>query len=184
MRFVFCAILSLIFAVGALAASTSSDPKKPKPVDIKKEIIDKCGSIPYGLVDINGKNATKEEMEEGKFQVTSFITQVDVYQECMLKLADSLGERLTPNDGRLMAAAIAQSQSEKEAVGAAFNNAVCEYNFVHNIPDKDCAGGKLKEAAKTLTPQAPGKETRPPAKTTTPPATTPATTTTPKPKTP
>jgi len=182
MRFVLCAILSLVFVTGAWAASTSTDPKKPKPVDVKKEILDKCGSIPYGLVDIQGRSATKEQMEEGKFQVTSFITQVDVYQDCMLKLVDALGQRLTPNDLRLINAAIAQSQSEKEAVGAAFNNAVCEYNFANNIPDKDCDKGKLKDAAKTTTPQASGAT--PPAKKATTPATTPAPTTTPKPKTP
>jgi len=132
MRFLLLAALSVALALGAAAAPTSSsDPKKPKPVDIKKEILGKCGSMPFGLVDMNGKTATKAEMEEAKFQVTAFITQVDVYQECLLKLANALGERLTDNDKRVLAAAIQQSQSEKEAVGKAYNDAVDDYNKTH-----------------------------------------------------
>jgi hypothetical protein len=128
MRVVFYAFLSLVLALGVASAA---EPKKPKPVEIKKEILDKCGSIPYGLVDLNGKTATKEEMEEGKFQVTSFITQVDVYQECLLKLANTLAERLSDNDKRVLAAAIEQSQKEKEAVGKAYNEAVEDFNKSH-----------------------------------------------------
>lgn len=129
MRFVLLAALFVALAAGASAAS--NEPKKPKPVDIKKEIINTCGSMPFGLVDMNGKTATKAEMEEAKFQVTAFITQVDVYQECLLKLAKTLGVRLTDNDKRILAAAVLQSQSEKEAVGKAFNDAVEDYNKTH-----------------------------------------------------
>ena len=128
MRVVFYAFLSFVLALGM---ASGAEPKKPKPVEIKKEILDKCGSIPYGLVDLNGKTATKEEMEEGKFQVTSFITQVDVYQECLLKLANTLAERLSDNDKRVLAAAIEQSQKEKEAVGKAYNEAVEDFNKAH-----------------------------------------------------
>ena len=131
MRVVSYAFLSLVMAMGMAAGSFAAEPKKPKPVEIKKEILDKCGSIPYGLVDLNGKTATKEEMEEGKFQVTSFITQVDVYQECLLKLANTLGERLSDNDKRVLGAAIDQSQKEKEAVGKAYNEAVEDFNKAH-----------------------------------------------------
>jgi len=131
MRVAFYAVVSLVMALGLASASLAADPKKPKPVDIKKEVLDKCGSIPYGLVDLNGKTATKEEMEEGKFQVTSFITQVDVYQECLLKLANTLGERLSDNDKRVLGAAIDQSQQEKEAVGKAYNQAVDDFNKSH-----------------------------------------------------
>ena len=131
MRVVSYAFLSLVMAMGMACGSFAAEPKKPKPVEIKKEILDKCGSIPYGLVDLNGKTATKEEMEEGKFQVTSFITQVDVYQECLLKLANTLGERLSDNDKRVLGAAIDQSQKEKEAVGKAYNEAVEDFNKAH-----------------------------------------------------
>jgi hypothetical protein len=60
--------------------------------------------------------------------VTSFITQVDVYQECILKLANSLAERLSDNDKRVLGASIQRSQEEKEAVGAAYNKAVDDFN--------------------------------------------------------
>lgn len=129
MRFVLLAALSVALAVGASAAP--SEPKKPKPVDIRKEIVGKCGSMPFGLVDMNGKTSTKAEMEEAKFQVTAFITEVDVYQDCLLRLAKTLGERLTDNDKRILAAAVAQSQNEKEAVGKAYNEAVDDYNKTH-----------------------------------------------------
>ncbi len=124
MRVVLFALLSIGLAFGASAA----EPKKPKPVDIKKEIVDKCGAIPYGVVEMNGKTATKDEMEEGKFQVTSFITQVDVYQECLVKLEKALGARLSDYDHRVIAAAVEHSQKEKEAVANAFNQAVEDFN--------------------------------------------------------
>ena len=128
MRFIFLA--GLFVALAATVSAAPSD-KKPKPVDIKKEILDSCGSIPYGVVDLDGKNASKDEMEEGKFQVTSFITQVDVYQDCLLRLQKTLGDRLTPKDIEVIEAAILQSQQEKEAVGKAYNAAVDEFNKTH-----------------------------------------------------
>jgi hypothetical protein len=130
MRFFFTA-LSILLIASTTVASYAADDKKPKPVDIKKEINEKCGSAPYGLVELNGKTATKEEMEEAKFQVTAFITQVDVYQECLIKLANSLNERLSDNDKRILALAIKQSQEEKEAVGSAYNQAVDDFNKTH-----------------------------------------------------
>jgi hypothetical protein len=186
MRALLLSVLSIAVAAGVAFGATSGEPKKPKPVDIKKEMDEKCGAAPYGLVDLNGKTATKEEMEEAKFQVTSFITQVDVYQDCMIKLATSLKDRLSPNDQRVMGLTMAQSQAEKEAVGASFNNAVCEYNQAHNIPDKDCVNGKWKavvvesptNTAAKGTPAKPATP-KPAATTTTTTSTTPA-----KPKTP
>ena len=130
MRLLFAALSILLVTVTAVS-SFAADDKKPKPVDIKKEINEKCGSAPFGLVDLNGKTATKEEMEEAKFQVTAFITQVDVYQECLIKLANALNERLTENDKRILGLALKQSQEEKEAVGNAYNQAVDDFNKAH-----------------------------------------------------
>ncbi len=162
MRVLVLAALSVVVAAAAISAPSD---KKPKPVDIRKEMDEKCGSAPYGLVDLNGKEATKAEMEEAKFQVTSFVTQVDVYQECILKLAEALKARTSENDRRLLGLAIAQSQSEKEAVGAAFNDAVCEFNQKHNIPDKDCKNGKwLKKTVEQATTPAKPAATTTPAK--------------------
>jgi hypothetical protein len=171
MRALILSALSVALAAGVAFAATTGDPKKPKPVDVQKEMDEKCGPAPYGLVDLNGKTASKEEMEEAKFQVTSFITQVDVYQDCMLRLAKTLGDRLTDKDARTMSIAIAQSQSEKEAVGAAFNNAVCEYNHVNKIPDNDCKDGKWKAV---VVEQAPAKPAAGTAGTTAKPAKKPA----------
>jgi hypothetical protein len=128
MRTIFAAALSFAVAVGLAFGAVAAEPKKPKPVDIKKEVLEKCGAEPYGMVDLNGKTATKDEMEEAKFQVTAFITQVDVYQECLIKLAESLKDRLSDNDKRVLAASIQRSQEEKEAVGKAYNQAVDDYN--------------------------------------------------------
>jgi len=128
MRVAFLSALAFAIVTGLAFGATAAEPKKPKPVDIKKEMVEKCGAEPYGLVDLDGKTASKEEMEEAKFQVTAFITQVDVYQECLLKLADSLKDRLTDNDKRFMGASITRSQEEKEAVGAAYNKAVDDFN--------------------------------------------------------
>lgn len=178
MRVAFVAVVSLLAAGVAFAAPAASG-KPAKTVDIKKQLGEKCGSAPYGLVDLNGKTATKDELEEAKFQVTSFITQADVYQECVYKLAEGFAAVLTDNDKRLLATALQVSQDEKEAVGAAFNNAVCEYNAANKIPDSDCKDGKWVQqtvAQKPAKPAAPAK----PATAAKP--ATPATTTTPKPQ--
>lgn len=128
MRVAFLSALAFAIASGVAFGAVAAEPKKPKPVDIKKEMVEKCGAEPYGLVDLDGKTASKEEMEEAKFQVTAFITQVDVYQECILKLATALGDRTSENDKRILGAAITRSQEEKEAVGAAYNKAVDDFN--------------------------------------------------------
>jgi hypothetical protein len=128
MRVLLLAALSLAFASGALAA----DPKKPKPVDIKKEIVEKCGGIPFGpTIVMDAKTATKQEMENAKQDVLAFIGQVDGFQDCMIKLATNLGERLTDADKRLMGAAIDRSQQEKEALGNDYNKLVEQYNKLH-----------------------------------------------------
>lgn len=128
MRVVFVAVAAAAVAFTTAFGSMAAEPKKPKPVNIQKEMDEKCGPAPYGLVDLDGKQATKEEMEEAKFQVTAFITQVDVYQECLLKLANSLADRMSENDKRIVATAIVASQKEKEAVGNAYNQAVDDFN--------------------------------------------------------
>ncbi|MFM9864251.1 MAG: hypothetical protein ACKVRO_11650 [Micropepsaceae bacterium] len=160
MRVFVAAAVSVLFAAVAIAAPTPG--KAPKPVDIKKELGDKCGSAPYGLVDLNGKTASKDELEEAKFQITSFITQADVYQECVYKLAETHAAVLTGPDKRLLGTALQVSQDEKEAVGNAFNNAVCEYNLANKIPDADCKDGKMvvkapvaQKPAKPATPAKP-----------------------------
>ena len=170
---VFVAAVCVLFAGTAIAAAIKPD----KTVDMRKQLGDKCGSAPYGLVDLNGKTATKEELEEAKFQVTSFITQADVYQDCVYKLAETHAAVLTDNDKRLLATALKVSQDEKEAVGAAFNNAVCEYNATNKIPDSDCKNGKW--VVKTATQNVAKPQTTTAAK---PVAVKPATATTPKPQ--
>lgn len=163
MRVALVAALSVLVAGAAFAAPSGGKP--PKPVDIKKELGEKCGSAPYGLVDLNGKTASKAELEEAKFQVTSFITQADVYQDCVYKLAETHAAVLTDNDKRLLGTALKVSQDEKEAVGAAFNNAICEYNAANKIPDSDCKDGKwvqkTVEQKTTAKPQAAGTATTP-----------------------
>jgi hypothetical protein len=162
MRVAVVAAISVLVAGAAFAAPTPGKP--PKPVDIKKELGEKCGSAPYGLVDLNGKTASKDELEEAKFQVTSFITQADVYQDCVYKLAETHAAVLTDPDKRLLATALKVSQDEKEAVGASFNNAVCEYNAVNKIPDADCKDGKWIQqtvAQKTTPPATPAKPAKP-----------------------
>jgi hypothetical protein len=135
-------IAAVCVGVAGVAVAAPGSGKPPKPVDIRKELTDKCGAPPYGLVELNGATASKGELEEAKFQVTSFITQTDVYQDCVLKLHDTHGPVLTDNDKYVLALALKVSQDEKEAVGKAFNNAICEYNAANKIPDSDCKDGK------------------------------------------
>ena len=133
MRRIFAgALIAAFVAHAAVAAPSGSDPKKPKPVDIKAEILGKCGSIPYGpTIVMDAKTATKQEMETAKEDVLAFIAQSDAYQDCLLKLAESLGPRLTDNDKRILGAAIDRSQKEKEALGNDYNKLVDNYNKLH-----------------------------------------------------
>jgi hypothetical protein len=174
MRVIVVAAVSVALA-GAVFAATPAKP--PKTVNIKKELSEKCGSPPYGLVDLNGKTASKEELEEAKFQVTSFITQADVYQECVWKIAETHAAVLTDNDKRLLATALQVSQDEKAAVGSAFNNAVCEYHAAHKIKDADCKDGKAIVKTVEQQPAKPKAATTPK-----PAAAKPATAPTPKPQ--
>jgi hypothetical protein len=128
MRLVLFAALSLAFVGGALAA----EPKKPKPVDIKKEILDNCGAIPFGpTIVMDAKTATKEEMKNAGEDVKAFIAQVDAYQDCMERLRAQLKERLSENDNRLMDAAVNRSQEEKVALGNDYNKLVDQWNKLH-----------------------------------------------------
>ena len=133
MRTIFAgALIVFLAAQGAIAATSSSEPAKPKPVDIKKEILSKCGSLPYGpTLVMDAKTATKQEMENAKEDVVAFIKQSDAYQDCLLKLANSLQPNLTESDLRLIAAAIDRSQKEKEALGNDYNKLVDNYNKLH-----------------------------------------------------
>ena len=132
MRVILSLSLSLIVAAGFAFGASAAEPKKPKPVDIKKEILEACGSLPYGpTIVMDAKTATKEEMETAKSDVVAFITQSDSYQECLDKLATKLGERLSDNDKRLLGAAITRSQQEKEALGNDYNKLVDAYNKLH-----------------------------------------------------
>ncbi|MBP6014980.1 MAG: hypothetical protein KBA31_22345 [Alphaproteobacteria bacterium] len=132
MRTIFAGALITAFTALAAMAATSSEPKKPTPVNIKAEIVSKCGTIPYGpTLVMDAKTATKEEMENAKQDVVAFITQSDAYQDCLVRLANSLGPRLSDNDKRLIAAAIERSQQEKEALGNDYNKLVDNYNKLH-----------------------------------------------------
>jgi hypothetical protein len=178
MRVLMFGAVSVVLAGVAFAAA--SDGKPAKPLDVRKILNETCGGAPYGMVELNGTTASKVELEDAKFQVTSFITQADVYQECVVKLTNTYEKRLTESDIRLLATALKVSQDEKEAVGAAFNNAVCEYNAANKIPDPDCKNGKW--IAKTVDQVVSGKPAAKPAAAPKPPAkpATPAATTAPK----
>ena len=133
MRFVLSAVLCVAVALGLAAGSFAAAPKTPKPVDIKKEILETCGSIPYGpTLVMDAKSATKEEMENAKADVVAFIAQADIYQECLAKLEIKLADRLSVNDRRLIAAAANRAQQEKEALGNDYNKLVDAYNKLHS----------------------------------------------------
>ena len=131
MRTIFAGAVIAAFVAQAAVAATG-EPQKPKPVDIKAEILGKCGSIPYGpTIVMDAKTATKQEMENAKQDVMAFIAQSDAYQDCLIKLANSLGPRLSDSDKRLIGAAIDRSQQEKEALGNDYNKLVDNYNKLH-----------------------------------------------------
>jgi hypothetical protein len=99
------------------------------PVDIKKEVLTACGSIPMGpTLVIDPKTATKEDMLRTRDLVADFIKKSDSYQACLMRLAEKLKDRITDTDKLIIAGAIERSQQEKEALGNDYNNLADAYN--------------------------------------------------------
>ena len=125
-RLVWGSVLTLcLVAVGHAAA----------PLDIKAEVKAKCGLVPLGAVVLDGKIATKDEMQEGKNQVTIFMEATDMFQDCVLRVAESFKDKvthkLTPKDEAVIVAIVNSSQKEKESLGKTYNEAVDAFNAAH-----------------------------------------------------
>ena len=96
--------------------------------DIRAEIKAKCGLVPIGAVVIDGAIATKDEMQEANHQVKIFMEASDLFQDCVLRVAESFKDKVThqlaPKDQAAVVAIVDQSQREKESLGNAYNEAV------------------------------------------------------------
>ena len=100
--------------------------------DIKAEIKAKCGFVPIAAVVVNGAIATKDEMQEANHQVKIFVEASDMFQDCVLRVAESFKDKVThqlaPKDQAAVVKIVDQSQREKESVGNAYNEAVDAFN--------------------------------------------------------
>jgi hypothetical protein len=87
---------------------------------------DRCQE-PFGPVVPNGQTATAEEMKTAKTEVLTFISDSDVYQDCLVRVMDDPTEEMKEPQKKAVLKDISANQKEKETVAAAFNEAVKQF---------------------------------------------------------
>lgn len=105
MRFAAIAVLVLLAAPAAFAGT------------------ERCQE-PFGPVVPNGETATAAEMKTAKAEVLTFISDSDIFQDCLVRVMDDPKEDMKPNQKTAVMREISANQKEKEAVAAAFNDAI------------------------------------------------------------
>jgi hypothetical protein len=95
-------------------------------------------SRPTPPVALDGATITMEQLSAGKTAVMGFMSASDSYQECLLadiaaqkKAAKKAKTKLDPAVAKATEDAITANQTDKEAAGAAFNEAVKAYKAAH-----------------------------------------------------
>jgi hypothetical protein len=134
-----------VFAVQQGGSTPAPTKDNSKPINIQEVISSKCGSAPLGLVELNGATATKDQMEDAKYQVVKFMTESDVYADCVAKASAAVENKLTDGDKLTIAKIGAALQNEKESVANSYNQAVDDFNTAHGVTP---APAKPKAAAK------------------------------------
>jgi alpha-N-acetylglucosamine transferase len=143
-------VLGMLTVLASISAAHADDA----PLNISKEVSSRCGLAPLGSVIIEGKAATKDEMERAKVQVERFMTDIDLYQNCVISVAVVLKAKLSEADKVALQKLIDDSQKEKEAVGKEYNEAVDAYGAAHHTA-KPSATPKPSATAKPSTPATP-----------------------------
>lgn len=93
---------------------------------------------PTAPAAVDGKTATLEQMLDAKKAVTSFMTDSDTYQSCIIDAfkaqkaaADAAKTKLDPAVVKATDASVSANQADKERVGADFNAAAKAYRAAH-----------------------------------------------------
>lgn len=81
---------------------------------------DRCQE-PFGPVVPDGATATADEMRTAKQEVLTFISDSDIFQDCLVRVMDDPNEAMKEPQKKAVLKDISANQKEKEAVAAAFN---------------------------------------------------------------
>ena len=125
-RPVSAAVFSLVVCLWSTAA-WSAAPAAAAPPDIKKV----CGAAPQGSISLNGKKATKAQMDNVKQDVIAFMAVSDIYQDCINKYLAHFQAQLSPDEVKRVLALKQENQKEKEDVGNGYNAAVDDFAKAH-----------------------------------------------------
>lgn len=104
------------FAVAALAVLLATPAAYAS-------IEDRCQE-PFGPVVPDGNTASQAEMRASKAEVLNFIKDSDSFQSCILLVIDDPKEEMKEPAKKAGLKKLEANQREKEAVAAAFNNAL------------------------------------------------------------
>lgn len=128
-----------VFGFAALLAGVSVAQAED---DIVAEAKQNCGAAPHGEQVLDGKTATKAEMDAANTQIIGFLAASDFYQDCLARTALAKKEKLTPAEKQKILNMIDSSQREKEEIGAAYNASVDAFNAAHPVTPKPAPAAK------------------------------------------
>jgi len=137
MRYVIVA--AFLLPLAANAALAAENPfTQPKTVKIKEEIVNRCGNFPYApTLALEIKTATLEDMQRARKAVDDYISEVSLYEKCLLSLDKVIGKSMSPKDSDYVVQVFNRAQEERDVLSLDFNKTVDEYNAAHGIKTDD-----------------------------------------------
>jgi hypothetical protein len=151
MRYLALAVLLVPFAADANTGNRTSGGFGDKKINIKEEVLEKCGSFPYApTIVVDAQTATIDEMKNTRDSVQIFLKQVSNYETCMITLGKTLDGKMSEQDGDYVIKQINRALDERDVLAVDFNKLVDDYNDANGIKPAE-----KKPAASTTKPATP-----------------------------
>jgi len=161
--FIVAAFLAPLAVHSAFAAANPFT--QPTTIKIKEEIVNRCGNFPYApTLVIDAKTATLDDMKRARGAVDDYVSEVSLYEKCLLSLDKVIGPKMTERDSTYVVMVFNRAQEERDVLSVDFNKLVDDYNAANGIapePPKPAKGKKPAAAAAGTT--APSATTTKPA---------------------
>ena len=159
MRYLALAVLLFPLSADANTGNRTSGGFGDKKINIKEEILEKCGSFPYApTIVVDAATATIEEMKNTRDSVQIFLKQVSNYETCMITLGKTLDGKMSEQDGDYVIKQINRALDERDVLAVDFNKLVDDYNEANGIKPSDtkpAPKATTKPAAATAKPATP-----------------------------
>ena len=166
--FIVAAFLAPLAVHSAFAAANPFT--QPTTIKIKEEIVNRCGNFPYApTLVIDAKTATLDDMKRARAAVDDYVSDVSLYEKCLLSLDKVIGPKMTDKDSTYVAMVFNRAQEERDVLSVDFNKLVDDYNAANGIktdPPKPAKGKKPAAATGTGATGAKPASKPKPAKTT------------------